>query len=325
MRQWIAVVVCLACVACSSSDDPAPIPGASEDVGAAGGTVAVTTGPLAGAKVVVPAGALADTVAISINAGSDVPSGVTVSAGPAVKLGPDGTMFTTPVTVTIPFTGPAGDVEVWYRNDMTGVVSQINGLTIDATAKTVSFNISTFSTVQSRRAPGGATFDANGTWIVMLSNFMADNGDKDPDFAALAEITQEGTAITFTVPDAGNVTFSGTVNGAVYTVTRSGEGETETIEFTLTSDSAGTGMLTSTDEQDGNQSATLTLSRPVAPMFMLNGDRLVTLSNNFSDPSGSEDNDGPMVVPFTQNGNAFTIEVEQGQVETGIVSGANYY
>ncbi|HKU13141.1 MAG TPA: hypothetical protein VJQ52_02025 [Steroidobacteraceae bacterium] len=118
------VCLCLALAACgggsgqsppsSSTQPPAPPSG----IGAPGGTVSKN-----GAQVVIPAGALAQTVAIAIeetDAGAPpLPAGV-VRFGPMFAFTPHGTTFATPVTVTLPYDPsvvPAGTQLQLYKTD----------------------------------------------------------------------------------------------------------------------------------------------------------------------------------------------------------------
>lgn len=76
---------------------------ASKTIDATGGTLSVTdtSSPLAGTTVVIPAGALVSPTTITISqvtGGSGLPAGVLV-----VNLGPTGTVFSVPVTVTVTY------------------------------------------------------------------------------------------------------------------------------------------------------------------------------------------------------------------------------
>jgi len=70
-----------------------------DTVGAQGGSVQDTT---TGAKVDIPADALESDVEIEIGTFSTVPNDIEVS-GQVIHLGPDGTQFSEPVTVTVPY------------------------------------------------------------------------------------------------------------------------------------------------------------------------------------------------------------------------------
>lgn len=98
---------------------PPPAPPASTGIGASGGTV---NGP-AGAKVVVPAGALSADTAIAIaqsSAGApEMPASFKL-VGDVFALTPHGTQFAKPVTITIPFTAslvPAGMTPILVKTN----------------------------------------------------------------------------------------------------------------------------------------------------------------------------------------------------------------
>jgi uncharacterized delta-60 repeat protein len=119
-----ASALCLLLAACggdggSEPDPPAPTPVAvtTAMVGPGGGTV---TGE-GGAQVVVPPGALAQDVALSISqpgVGAPVlPTGAT-GFGPVLTLTPHGTQFKVPVLVSVPFDAalvPAGSEPALYK------------------------------------------------------------------------------------------------------------------------------------------------------------------------------------------------------------------
>jgi uncharacterized delta-60 repeat protein len=126
-----------------------PPPPPPSGIGAAGGTV---TGP-AGAKVVVPSGALTTNVDIAVaqsSAGSPaMPAGVT-AFGQMFAFTPHGTTFAAPVTITVPFdpaTVPAGSTPVLYKTNanqsawevVTGAT--VSGSTMTAAVASFSFAI----------------------------------------------------------------------------------------------------------------------------------------------------------------------------------------
>ncbi len=140
----------LTLAACGGGDDEAPAPQppsppAGTVVGAAGGTVA---GPN-GAKVEIPAGALANNVTINIAPSAPgtppIPGGFT-AFGQMFAFTPHGTTFATPVTVTIPFDPaavPAGSTPSFYKTNAQGQWEVIAGATFGATS--VSGQVTSFS------------------------------------------------------------------------------------------------------------------------------------------------------------------------------------
>ncbi|MBN2098111.1 MAG: hypothetical protein JW753_00790 [Dehalococcoidia bacterium] len=93
---------------------------ASAIIGPAGGTIEIShrSSPLCGVKVDIPEDALLQDIRISVNVAEGepaVPDGF-VEAGRAIQLGPEGTVFRLPVTITIPYVDEAIDVStvrVW--------------------------------------------------------------------------------------------------------------------------------------------------------------------------------------------------------------------
>ncbi|MGD0523650.1 MAG: hypothetical protein ABSE49_00830 [Polyangiaceae bacterium] len=85
---------------------------ASASIGAQGGSVTVSaaeSATLAGTSITVPAGALSQDVTIAIlSSSASVTASGEQAAGPVVDFEPSGTMFTSPVTMTIPVTLPSG-------------------------------------------------------------------------------------------------------------------------------------------------------------------------------------------------------------------------
>ncbi len=105
----IAVVVGLV-LGCHQDPSPSLAPPTSRQIGHAGGIVEVT----GGAKVAIPAGALAADTKITVSeVESDVPlpDGL-FSAGKAYSFEPHGLTFAVPVTITLPFTGDSVALQV---------------------------------------------------------------------------------------------------------------------------------------------------------------------------------------------------------------------
>jgi hypothetical protein len=151
LRKSLLIVV-FACAACGGGGgdegpDPTTLPGAEQVVGAAGGTVTVTEGPLVGTTVDIPAGALTSDVTITIGGDNDIfPEGREIR-GTAIRLGPAGTTFAIPVTVTIPYTGSSEELKVAHR-DQSGMTTFLTNVAADEASQMVSFTLDSFSTVQ---------------------------------------------------------------------------------------------------------------------------------------------------------------------------------
>ena len=126
----IALGVLALCASCGGGGDsggsgggspppPPPPPPPVIGIGTAGGTVTEASG----AKVVVPAGALAAQTNIAVTQSSSgapaLPAGV-IAFGPIYAFTPHGTTFGAPVTITVPFDAtkvPAGTTPVLYKTN----------------------------------------------------------------------------------------------------------------------------------------------------------------------------------------------------------------
>lgn len=147
-------------------------PGSTSQIGPSGGTV---TG--AGAQVVVPPGALSDSITLTISRTSDVADGDFVSVGPPVQLRPEGQTFSKPVTVRLPYE-PArfapgetvNDLVVLARNDATAEVQVLQPTRVDTASQMVEVRVTTLSSFQAAvRAgvdPARSTAFAQPTWAV---------------------------------------------------------------------------------------------------------------------------------------------------------------
>lgn len=129
---------------------------------AAGGQVEVTASddyaPFVGAKVVVPAGALAQDTKITIDVyGASLMDEDADAVGPAVEFGPSGTTFDAPVQVTLPLTEDLDQdlARIYVRHgDGTREVLLPADLTVDAATKMVHFTVRHFTTYHPGRARG---------------------------------------------------------------------------------------------------------------------------------------------------------------------------
>ncbi len=119
-----------------------PSPVVSAVVGADGGTVSVPAGesPIGGASVTFPAGALSESVTVTLgyDRGSLAPSKGTY-AGFALTLNTGAVeQFDQPVSITVPFTDPS-KVPVPYYVTAAGALELAQLVSIDTTAKTFTF------------------------------------------------------------------------------------------------------------------------------------------------------------------------------------------
>jgi hypothetical protein len=137
----------------------------SRIVGAAGGVVAVAdpSSDLDGAAVDVPAGAFEAPTVVTIASSApvvDPTDDVRQSSGPAVDLGPSGTVFGDAVLVTLPYdlaAVPADaspqDLKVLVRED-DGTTLTVNPMAVDETAGTVTVQVTGFSVCVPISVPG---------------------------------------------------------------------------------------------------------------------------------------------------------------------------
>ncbi len=140
---WIAIGI-----GCNSSGDGDAGGGsASGTVGSAGGTVAVSGGP----TLVVPAGALASTTSITIQAtGQNGPSG-----GPVYEFLPAGTTFAPPATVQMPVPPGVANPRIYWTR--AGSSTQFDALPTTVSGSVASAQVSHFSLGYVAPAPQVAT------------------------------------------------------------------------------------------------------------------------------------------------------------------------
>jgi uncharacterized delta-60 repeat protein len=151
----------LALVACGGGGDspppnqnPQPQPLPAGTVGTAGGTV---TGP-GGAQVIIPAGALSQNVAFSIEQSATgapaLPTGY-IAVGETFAFMPHGTTFAVPATVTVPFDPtqvPAGQTAVMLKTNATQTGwEEVPGATLNGSSASAS--VSSFSWILMSRLP----------------------------------------------------------------------------------------------------------------------------------------------------------------------------
>ncbi|MBK8245856.1 MAG: hypothetical protein IPK85_00350 [Gemmatimonadetes bacterium] len=121
--------------------------GAAQRVGPGGGTVQLNSG----VRLVVPAGAVAQDLLLTATPATNLPPGsLPLIPGTGWDFGPDGTVFSAPVTMTIPYnaaTLPPGVVESDLRIHklVNGAWQQQNAGQVDLVNKTVSAEVNGFS------------------------------------------------------------------------------------------------------------------------------------------------------------------------------------
>lgn len=112
---------------------------------ATGGTVTAASGNV---TIVAPAGALSSGTALTVDATTSPPADPKLVAGTAYDFGPNGTTFTTPVTLRVKWaTTPAGSDPSLFRLHLRNgnAWEPVAGSTVDVATKTVSASVSHFS------------------------------------------------------------------------------------------------------------------------------------------------------------------------------------
>jgi hypothetical protein len=133
----------------------------TKSVGAAGGTV--TGGD--GTSVNIPMGALSNDANITINSVSVTAPMGTVLVGPAYDFGPEGTQFSTPVTITLPFDSakiPTGrtsaDIRIYTGAKGATTFTPVNSVTVEGNnVKTTTTHFTTFFPAAPTMATDGCT------------------------------------------------------------------------------------------------------------------------------------------------------------------------
>ena len=145
-RALLSAIACTSLVLAGCGGHGTSSPPSAQKIGSAGGTVTEASG----AKVVIPAGALTQDTPIAVtqtSAGAPaLPAGVT-AVGPIYAFTPHGTVFTSPVTITVPFTAssvPQGATLALYKTNATqSAWDVVSGASVGG--KTMVGNVSGFS------------------------------------------------------------------------------------------------------------------------------------------------------------------------------------
>ncbi len=183
------------------------------------GTIASSGGTLtaAGGAVVLtfPVGAVSNSVEITVDETSQVPNSNGLVTGTTFEFGPDGTTFAEPVELTIAYNGaniPTGlsEVSLGLYEASGSLWEEVTWVEVDTVAKTVTSQISSFSTYGIR---GGRVENIAGEWWVEETVIK----DECESFVGVAKpwpisIAQSGSSVTVTF--AGE-DFLGTVDGSV--------------------------------------------------------------------------------------------------------------
>jgi 2',3'-cyclic-nucleotide 2'-phosphodiesterase (5'-nucleotidase family)/predicted extracellular nuclease len=202
---WFALAAVLLATGCSSNDEfpalqpsptpsPAPVNALSQAVSAAQGASlqGAAGGALEGLRIEIPAAALPADATITAAALSEGPDG---AVGPVIDFGPDGTLFSTPVRVTLPFdparlpAGVAASTLLAAKLGADGGLIPLMNLSVDAANNRVSGDTLSFSrfvvvTPQAMGLPPPVAFMLN---LVHAADFEAGGPalEDAPRFSAL--------------------------------------------------------------------------------------------------------------------------------------------
>jgi hypothetical protein len=204
--SFIAAAQLLGCGGSSSSNPQPPLPHTSASVPAAtGGTVSLP----GGAAVQIPGGALAADATITIQQSTvPVPTG---TVGAVYDLGPSGTTFSLPVTITIPVPAGTADAAIWTKPagaaHYTSLPTAVSGGV--ATAQASHFSVFLVGPV-----------DLSGTWAGLVEWATTTAGGlSGPSGSTMQsrDVTQDVGDVTLEIGagDGASATCAGTISGAV--------------------------------------------------------------------------------------------------------------
>jgi hypothetical protein len=192
-----------------------PTTGGATPIGSTGGSTATADGAVA---LAVPSGALGTTTTLSIAPvpASTIPSGSPVLPGSAFEFGPDGTVFATPVTLSLaydPVRLPTGVSQKMLRLHTleNGTWVQIAGSQVDPAAKTVFGPVSHFSSYaispQSLRfTPLSLRLGLQQTRSVDIASAMIQESD------LVMQVAVQGQAVAVRDPVSGDTTQGGEID-----------------------------------------------------------------------------------------------------------------
>lgn len=133
-------------VACHGSSGGPP-PAGAMTIGAAGATLAISAGPLAGVSLAIPPGALGRATSVKIVAARARSHPGFRSIGPAAVVTPEDVSFSLPVLVTLPY-----DSEVPATNDIvilaqraSGEIVELGPTTVDTEARLATVGAASFA------------------------------------------------------------------------------------------------------------------------------------------------------------------------------------
>jgi alpha-tubulin suppressor-like RCC1 family protein len=165
----IVLCVALCAIAACGGDDPSGTGDetvARKSIGAEGGVVEIPT-----ARVEIPAGALSETVEITIERIGTAPAGDFSALSSVHVFGPAGQQFAQPVSVSMSFSGLVSSPTIWWADAVEGPWEALDSTSSDGrvTASTVHFSAGVVGTPESEPIDVGdadATEDVSDTYDV---------------------------------------------------------------------------------------------------------------------------------------------------------------
>lgn len=193
--------------------------GSTQNSGTVVGTATSAGGTLVGAsgkvQLDIPAGALSDSVQITVDSAFGLPSSADLVSGTSYTFGPDGLTFAHPVALTItydPANLPSGrsQASLGLYKALSSSWEEVESVEVDTVAHTVTGWIGGFS---SYGLQGGRVENVGGTWKV-VETVLTDECEDDvgATYGHTVDIVQDGADITVTVD---GEDYTGKVDGSV--------------------------------------------------------------------------------------------------------------
>jgi hypothetical protein len=184
-----------AAVHCSSGSSQHPPTQTTSVVGASGGTAASSDGTM---TLSVPSGALASNVALTVSPATTSVPGI---VGAAWVVGPAGTTFTKPVTLTLSYAAAGGGSAFRIATYANGALHDLPGYSLDASAQTVSGTTTTVGTFGLVAAASSttSTADAGTVCFTMSGGASCEGGSSSSGSSGAGGGSTSGSGGTCTV------------------------------------------------------------------------------------------------------------------------------
>jgi hypothetical protein len=187
MTQRAGLVLTLALSACSVQGGLAP----PTDIGPAGGKISVSAksnSALAGATLVVPAGALASTTSVSLQPGDELATGNMVALGPSLRIEPASLDLYQEATLYLPYRPSAqpSNSFVWVAWRRGNSTTEIDAVLVASSLGLAQIQISGFGEFEVIASPCGGGIDFGIEDIAYVPHDLSVPADasSQPDIAA---------------------------------------------------------------------------------------------------------------------------------------------